>query len=115
MADKQTNASGDATSQAQSGSAERERKTRNKPEQSDEIQFFDTTIAKMVERDVPDDGTDPEEGKTHKEWVEVMSDHLVPGEKLKRAMDEEQTAKRAEEARKESLKSAEDREKNQNK
>jgi hypothetical protein len=81
----------------------------NKPDRkadrkSDEIQFFDTTIAKLVERDVPDDGKDGEEGKTHKEWVEVMSDNLYPGEKLKREVDEEDAKKKAEAARKDRAK-----------
>lgn len=71
---------------------------------NDDIQHFDTTIAKLVERDVPDDGTDGEEGKTHKEWVEVMSDNLYPGEKLKREADKEETDRKAEVARKERAK-----------
>jgi hypothetical protein len=53
----------------------------------DEIQFFDTTIAKLVPRE------NEETGET--EWVEVLSDNLYPGEKLKRVADEEKAAEKA--------------------
>jgi hypothetical protein len=94
---KQTGA---ADAQAQKADADR------KKSDTDEIQHFDTTITKLVERDVPDEGTDGEDGKTHKEWVEVMSDNLYPGEKLKREADEEQNDKKAQAARKERAKAA---------
>lgn len=92
------NASGE--SQAQSASTERDFKAANKPENSDEIQHFDTTIAKLVEREA-------ENGE--KEWVEVMSDNLYPGEKLKRAVDEEKAAEKAENARRAASDAAERR------
>jgi len=78
-------------SQAQSASAEPDFKKKNAPEKSDEPQFFDTTIAKLVERE------DPETGK--KEWVEVLSDNLFPGEKLKREDDAERLAEKDKQAR----------------
>lgn len=53
---------------------------------TDEPQFFDTTIAKVVER---------ENAEGDKEWVEVMSDNLYPGEKLKRTHDEELAEEKA--------------------
>lgn len=102
--DKSTNAAASAPSQAQSVSAEKDLKAKRAPEKSDEIQFFDTTVTKLVEREVED-----EDGKTHTEVVEVMSDNLYPGEKLKRADDEEKAAKKAEEARKDAHRAAEDR------
>lgn len=55
-----------------------------------EIQHFDTTITKLVERENAD-------GET--EWVEVMSDNLYPGEKLKRDEDAEAKERDAELAR----------------
>lgn len=58
----------------------------------DEIQFFDTTITKLVER------KNEETGDT--EWVEAMSDNLYPGEKLKREVDEEKAKDAAEKAQK---------------
>lgn len=75
-------------SQKQSGSAEPDYKEANAPSKNtDEIQFFDTTFAKLVER------KDEETGKT--EWVEVMSDNLYPGEKLKSEVDAEEAQTRA--------------------
>ncbi len=56
---------------------------------NDEPQFFDTTIAKMVEREVEDEKT----GEKHTEWVEVMSDNLYPGELTKAEYDEKQAEK----------------------
>lgn len=92
-------------SQAQTASGE-PRTTDETPEKraakTDEPQFFDTTVAKLVERDVED-----KDGKTHKEWVEVMSDNLFPGEKLKRADDEEKATQKAEQAREARAKAAE--------
>lgn len=89
---KPTNVSADAQSQAQSASGEDANKRRNAPERNeDEIQHFDTTVTKLVERE------NDETGET--EWVECMSDNLYPGEKLKRADDEEKTAHKGELAR----------------
>lgn len=45
------------------------------------IKHFDTTVTKLVQRE------NETTGET--EWVEVMSDNLYPGEKLKREVDEE--------------------------
>jgi hypothetical protein len=87
-----------APSQLQSASSETEQK-RQTPEKeaakNDEPQFFDTTIAKLVEREVED-----KDGNKTTEWVEVMSDNLYPGEKLKRADDEEKAAEKDKAARK---------------
>lgn len=95
-------------SQAQMGSAEPDFKRQNDPEQKvakdDEPQFFDTTIAKMVQREVEDD-----KGNKTTEWVEVMSDNLYPGEKLKRAYDEEKAAEKSKDARKSATDAAEKR------
>jgi hypothetical protein len=89
------------TSQAQSASGEQDYKADNKPEKhADEIQFFDTTITKLVERE-------NEDGEM--EWVEVLSDNLYPGEKLKRADDEEKAAEKAKVAREARAKAADDR------
>ena len=88
--------------QAQSASGERAYKDANKPENSDEIQHFDTTVTKLVERENKDGDT---------EWVEVLSDNLYPGEKLKRAVDEEKAAEKAEAARKAATDAAADRKK----
>lgn len=44
--------------------------------------YFDTTVAKLVK------GADGE-------WVEVMSDNLYPGERLKRSVDAEKAAAKA--------------------
>lgn len=57
---------------------------------TNEPQFFDTTITKIVERENADG---------EKEWVEVMSDNLYPGEKLKRTDDEEKAEARDKAAR----------------
>lgn len=77
-------------SQAQSGSAEPEHKRENAPENKDETQFFDTTIAKV--KKIHNEETDKDE------YVTVMSDHLDPGEELKTSRDErlakEKNAKR---------------------
>jgi hypothetical protein len=86
-----TSGSASGESQKQSASGEKDFKAKNKAENSDEIQHFDTTIAKLVERE------NEETGET--EWVEVMSDNLYPGERLKRADDEEKQAKKQELAR----------------
>jgi hypothetical protein len=106
MADTdKTRLSADATSQAQSGSSEKDRREANKPEKnSDEIQFFDTTITKLVDRPVLDENGE-ETGET--ETVEVLSDNLYPGEKLKRADDEEKAEakkKKAQQAAKDAAK-----------
>jgi hypothetical protein len=53
---------------------------------NDEIQFFDTTVTKLVQK---------QDGNGNTEWVEVMSDNLYPGEKLKRVDDEEKAEKKA--------------------
>jgi hypothetical protein len=68
-----------ATSQAQSGSDKKK---------DDEIQFFETTITKLVEQ------TNPDTGET--ETIEVLSDNLYPGEKLKRVDDEEKAGAKQE-------------------
>jgi hypothetical protein len=89
-----------APTQAQMGSAEKEAKKRGAPENNeDEIQFFDTMIVKLVEKE-------NEDGET--EWVEVLSDNLYPGEKLKRAVDEEKQAEKEKKAREERAKANED-------
>ncbi len=64
----------------------------DKVKRTGEPVFFETTIAKLVER---------ENAKGDKEWVEVMSDNLYPGEKLKRTADEEETEEKARKARQE--------------
>lgn len=103
--DDKTRVSADATSQAQSGSSEKDRREANKPEKkSDEIQFFDGTITKLVDREVED-----ENGDKHVETVEVISDNLYPGEKLKRADDEEKAKAKQDKARREAKKAAEAR------
>lgn len=80
-----------AQTQKQSASGEQDWKAKNKAEDNnDEIQFFDTTVAKLVERENADG---------EKEWVEVLSDNLYPGEKLKRADDEEKAAEKERAAR----------------
>lgn len=71
-------------------------KKRNAATGDDEIQFFDTTIAKLVERENEETG--------EKEWVEVMSDNLYPGERLKRDVEEERAKEKEEVARKEAEK-----------
>lgn len=92
MADNQNtpHAAAAAPSQAQSGSADPKnaKSPEKKAAQKDEPQHFDTTISKLVERENADG---------EMEWTEVMSDNLYPGEKLKRADDEEKAAKKAEE------------------
>jgi hypothetical protein len=99
--DNTTGVAASAQTQAQSASGEKDWKAANKPEKkADEIQFFDTTIAKLVERE-NEDGD--------KEWVEVLSDNLYPGEKLKRADDEEKAAEKAKVAREARTKAADDR------
>lgn len=85
-----TNAASEGISQAQSNSAEQDHIEANDPRDADEVQHFDTTIVKLVERET-------EDGET--EWVEVMSDNLYPGEKLKTAEDDELQARKAELAR----------------
>lgn len=55
---------------------------------SDDIQYFETSVTKLVERENPDTG--------ETETVEVISDNLYPGEKLKRADDEEKAAAKKE-------------------
>jgi hypothetical protein len=88
-------AAGDSQAQMGSGEPENQRETPEKrAEKTGDPQFFDTTIAKLVQREVED-----ADGKKSKEWVEVMSDNLYPGEKLKRADDEEKAAKKADRAR----------------
>lgn len=94
-----TNASASAESQAQQTSGEKDFKEANKPEESDEIQFFDTTVAKMVE---------VENADGEKEWVEVLSDNLYPGEKLKRAMDDEKYAQKIQQAHEERREASKD-------
>jgi hypothetical protein len=108
MADTdKTRVSASAESQAQAGSTERDYKAKNKPEKnSDEIQFFDTTITKLVERPVLDENGE-ETGET--ETVEVLSDNLYPGEKLKRADDEEKAEAKKKEAQRAAKKAAEAR------
>lgn len=94
----QTRVSASAESQAQQSSGEKSFKDKNKPEKkNDEIQFFDTTITKLVDRPVLDENGE-ETGET--ETIEVLSDNLYPGEKLKRAADEEKAQAKQEEARK---------------
>ncbi len=82
-------------SQAQSASAEPEHKAEYDPEkqvaETGEPVFFDTTIAKLVERE--------NERTGEKEWIEVMSDNLYPGEKLKRTEDAEKAKEKADRLR----------------
>jgi hypothetical protein len=102
-----THVSASAETQAQTGSSEKDYKDANKPEnKKDEIQFFEGTITKLVERPVLDRNGE-ETGE--KETVEVLSDNLYPGEKLKRADDEEKAAKKADQARKDAKESARQR------
>lgn len=72
-------------SQLQSTSAETEQKVDNDPAEKarkdNEPQFFDTTIAKIKVVDG--------------EEIVVMSDHLDPGERLKRDVDAEKAEKKA--------------------
>lgn len=91
MANKDNNPLSGPQSQAQTASPEPDFKKKNAPENSDEPQFFDTTIAKLVER------KNEETGET--EWVEVLSDNLFPGEKLKRDDDAEKLAEKEKKAR----------------
>lgn len=102
-----THLSATALTQAQMGSSEKDRKDKNKPEnKKDEIQFFEGTITKLVERPVLDkDGEDTGETET----FEVLSDNLYPGEKLKRADDEEKAEAKAKAARKDAKEAAEKR------
>lgn len=91
-------------SQKQSGSAEPDYKEATAPDKGknkDEIQFFDTTFAKLVER------KDEQTGKT--EWVEVMSDNLYPGEKLKSEVDAEEAQTRADRLNARNREAAQDR------
>lgn len=60
-------------------------------DKSDEIQYFDTMVVKLVEKENEETG--------EKEWVEVMSDNLYPGEKLKREVDEENAKEKADQAK----------------
>lgn len=89
-ADERAKSDAYPTNKVQDRKAEEKRRTEqedgevtNAPEpKSDEVQFFDTTIAK-VKKD-----------KDGNEYV-VMSDHLDPGERLKRDVDAEKAEKRA--------------------
>ena len=102
-----------APTQAQMGSAEKEAKKRGAPENNqDEIQFFDTMIVKLVAKK-DDEGNEVKDDNGDTEWVEVLSDNLYPGEKLKRADDEEKAAEKERKAREERAKANEDN--NQNK
>lgn len=88
-----TNPSASAVSQQEQQArqaGESPTKARKQVEESDEIQYFDTTITKFVERENADGD---------KEWVEVMSDNLYPGERLKRDEDAERDARKDELAR----------------
>lgn len=86
-------------SQLQSASAEKDQKAKapeREAETNQETEFFDTTIVKIK---TDDDGND----------IEVMSDHLDPGEKLKRALDAEKAAEKEQQAMKKASEAAEDR------
>lgn len=58
----------------------------------DDIQYFDTTVTKLVERENEQTG--------EKEWVEVMSDNLYPGERLKRDVEDERAQEATDKAAK---------------
>lgn len=66
----------------------------NKPaddgHEDDEIRYFDTTVTKLVKRE-NEDGDE--------EWIEVMSDNLYPGERLKRDVEEEKAKEKADKAK----------------
>jgi len=100
MTDATQKASANAETQKQSTSSEKDWKRGNKPENEDGIVHFDTTITKLVERENADGDM---------EWVEVMSDNLYPGEKLKRADDEEKQAEKQKAARQRQEKAAKER------
>ncbi len=112
MTEKASTVSTSAQTQAQTASAEKDWKQRNAAEggemepKEDEPIYFDTTIAKLVKRE----NSDGDE-----EWVEVLSDNLYPGEKLKRADDEEKAAEKDKKARKAAFDAAEDRKKDDKK
>lgn len=61
------------------------------PEPTEAIQHFDGTVVKLVER------TNEETGET--ETLEVMSDNLYPGEKLKSEADAEAAKAKADQAK----------------
>lgn len=88
--DPRASAAGASQAQQASGQPRKADSPETRAADSNEPQFFDTTVAKLVERE-NEDGD--------KEWVEVMSDNLYPGEKLKRADDEEKAAEKAKAAR----------------
>lgn len=88
-----------AESQLQSASAEPDQKAKapeRQAEKNQETEFFDTTIVKIK---TDDDGNE----------IEVMSDHLDPGEKLKRSLDAEKAAEKEQAAMKKATEAAEDR------
>ncbi len=96
--------------QAQTASPEKDWKKRNAPdggENSDEIQFFDTMIVKLVPKK-DDEGKEVKDDNGDTEWVEVLSDNLYPGERLKREVDEEKAEEKAEAERKEREKADKD-------
>ncbi len=96
--------------QAQTASAEKDWKKRNAPDENggeaqpkdDEPIYFDTTIAKLVKR---------ENENGDEEWVEVLSDNLYPGERLKRDVEEEKAKKKAEKDKADSEKADADKDK----
>lgn len=90
--------------QLRSATTEKEQKLRSadteaaeaEGDKEDQTKFFDTMIVKIK---TDEDGNE----------YEVMSDHLDPGEKLKRDVEEEKAEKKDEEARKSADRSAQDR------
>jgi hypothetical protein len=109
--DDKTHLAANAPTQAQMGTgnpkdAGKDKKPEKAAAKADEPQFFEGTITKLVDRPVLDkDGEDTGETETY----EVLSDNLYPGEKLKRADDEEKAAKKVEAARKDAKDAAEKR------
>lgn len=106
---KPTNAAADAPSQKSTTSGEADFKEENKlvdengyPQaaKEDEPIYFDTTVAKLVKRENADGD---------EEWVEVLSDNLYPGEKLKRADDDEKATKKLRAAKDNAVEGAEER------
>lgn len=72
---------GPAKQAPQTATTEAKLQAADKPQAADEIVFYEGTISKVVFDD---------DGKPNI----VMSDHVAPGEKLKRVYDEEQAAEK---------------------
>lgn len=92
--DDKTHAANQAPAPAQ-GQVQAGEKTNKPAKDKDEIKFFEGTITKLIDREVED-----ADGKKHTETVEVLSDNLYPGERLKREVDEEKAKKDREQLQK---------------